>query len=116
MNRRPVQQQYGPMSDERSHKLPYAALCALIGLIIGWFPMFFHGPIPEKWGLFASQYGWIDGKVMVWAYYVQRLLIGAAVGITVWPRQWFFRGPLVGVVMMIPLGIVAMSNPLCGGP
>ena len=104
------------MSDEARIKLPYAVVCTLIGLSLGWLPMFFHGPIPEKWDLFASQYGWINGKTVVWAYYAERLLIGVAVGLTVWPGQWYFRGPLVGAVMMLPLGIVALSNPLCGVP
>jgi hypothetical protein len=57
----------------------------------------------------------MNGQLVVWAYYVARLLIGVAVGATAWPGRWFLRGPLCGAFVMFPLGIVALSNPLCGG-
>ena len=91
--------------------LSYVPLCTVIGLAIGWVPMLFHGPIPEKW-----DYYYVDGSIMVWGYYVARASIGWWVGTTTFPPQWFLRGPLCGALVMIPLGFIALGNPLCGIP
>ncbi len=32
-------------------RLPYAALCTLLGLVVGWLPLLVHGPITEKFDL-----------------------------------------------------------------
>ena len=89
--------------------LPYPLLCAVVGLLFGWLPSWVHGPIPGKYTLFH-----LDGPIVVWGFYVARLTIGAAVGLTVWPRAWFLRGPLCGAVGMLPVGLVALATPGCG--
>lgn len=91
--------------------ISYVLLCGGIGLVLGWLPMLVHGPIPEKWTYFS-----IDGHVLVWGYYLARLSIGVLVGISVVPRLWYLRGPVCGAIAMIPLGFVALGNPLCAGP
>jgi hypothetical protein len=96
-------------------KVPYPLFCAVLGAVLGVLPSFFHGPIPEKWSYFNYGTTAIDGATLVWGYYIARGLIGVLVGTTVWPGAWFLRGPLCGVVMMVPLGVVALANPLCGG-
>jgi hypothetical protein len=90
-------------------RIPYPLLCGLLGLIVGWFPILFHGPIAEKFDLL-----YINGAVAVWAFYSARLLIGFVVGITSWPRQWYLRGPLCGFLMMFPVGLVVLATPGCG--
>ena len=71
--------------------------------------MLFHGPIPEKWTYFN-----VDGSVLVQGYYFARLSIGVWVGLTSVPSRWYLRGPLCGALSMLPLGFVALANPLCG--
>jgi len=91
--------------------VPYTLLCAILGLLIGWTPVLVHGPIPEKWSYFR-----INGAVLVWGYYLARLSIGLWVGMTSVPQRWYLRGPLCGAMVMLPLGFVALGNPLCGPP
>ena len=88
----------------------YTATCLVVGLALGWLPMFVHGPIPYKFNVLG-----IRGEIAVWAFYSARLLIGFVVGITNWPERWFLRGPLCGFVMMFPVTIVALATPGCGG-
>ena len=92
-------------------RIAYPVLCTAIGLLVGWFPMFFHGPIREKFDVY-----YLNGALAVWAWYLSRLAIGFFVGISVWPRAWYVRGPLVGALIMIPLGFVSLANPMCGPP
>jgi hypothetical protein len=92
-------------------RVPYPLLCALVGVAIGWIPMLLHGPIPEKYDAL-----FIRGAVAVWGWYTARLLIGFLVGITRWPVQWWLRGPLCGLVLMLPLGMVSLATPGCGAP
>ena len=91
----------------------YIVLCSLLGLPLGWLPRLLnlHGPIPEKFDLYG-----LNGSVLVWAYYLDRLLIGFLVGITVWPRAWYLRGPVCGLVLMLPIGFVSLANAYCGPP
>lgn len=96
-------------------RLPYPLVCLLLGLALGWIPGVLHGPIPEKWSYYYYGQTPIDGAKIVWAYYVARLSIGLLVGLTAWPLQWWIRGPLCGLLMLLPLGVVALANPLCGG-
>jgi hypothetical protein len=91
--------------------LPYALLCALLGVGLGWLPMLVHGPIAEKYNLL-----YIRGDVAVWGWYAARLLIGFLVGITGWPPQWWLRGPLCGLIMLFPLSLVSLATPGCGPP
>ncbi|MEO8604095.1 MAG: hypothetical protein ABI629_16085 [bacterium] len=91
------------------NRLPYALLCALIGVGLGWMPMLVHGPIPEKYNVL-----YIRGDVAVWGWYTARLLIGFLVGITRWPPQWWLRGPLCGALMLFPLSLVSLATPGCG--
>ena len=84
-------------------------LCTLLGLVLGIVPRFLHGPIPYKFDILGMR-----GEVAVWGWYVARLLIGFLTGNATWPPQWFLRGPLCGMVMMIPLGFVALATPGCG--
>ena len=88
----------------------YVVLCTAIGLVLGWLPRLVHGPIPYKFDVLG-----IRGAVAVWAWYSARLLIGFLVGITTWPPAWYVRGPLCGLLMLFPLGIVALATPGCGG-
>ena len=90
-------------------RVPYLLLCTVLGLILGWVPMFLHGPIPEKFNLL-----YIRGAVAVWAWYAARLMIGFLVGSTVWPRPWWVRGPLCGVLALLPPSLVALATPGCG--
>ena len=70
-------------------RLGYRGVCTLLGLIAGWVPMLFHGPIPQKFDVL-----YIEGAVTVWGFYLARLLIGFFVGNTSWPAPWYVRGPL----------------------
>jgi hypothetical protein len=90
-------------------RLPYPLLCTLLGLVLGWLPRLVHGPIPEKFNLL-----YIRGAVAVWGFYSARLLIGLLVGNTRWPARWYLRGPLCGLVMMLPVGLIALATPGCG--
>jgi hypothetical protein len=90
--------------------MPYPLLCTLLGLAIGWWPRLVHGPIPYKFNVLGLQ-----GAVAVWGWYAARLLIGFLVGVSVWPRPWWLRGPLCGALAMLPLGLVALATPGCGG-
>ena len=92
-------------------KLPYTAVCVLLGLVIAWIPMLLHGPIPEKFNVL-----YIRGAVAVWSWYTARMLIGLWVGITCWPRRWYVRGPLCGFLALLPSGIMSLSIPTCGPP
>jgi hypothetical protein len=90
--------------------LPYPLVCTLIGLVLGWVPRLLHGPIPYKFDMLG-----IRGALAVWAFYSARLLIGFVVGITRWPRPWWVRGPLCGIIVMFPLGLFLLATPGCGG-
>ena len=92
-------------------QVPYPLLCAILGVALGWWPMFFHGPIAAKFNLL-----YIRGATAVWAWYSARMLIGFLVGITRWPARWWLRGSLCGLLMMFPLGIVSVATPGCGFP
>jgi hypothetical protein len=87
----------------------YPLICTALGLVVGWFPILLHGPIAEKFNVL-----YIRGAVAVWAFYSARLLIGFLVGITRWPSPWYVRGPLCGLVMMFPVGLIALATPGCG--
>jgi hypothetical protein len=89
----------------------YTAICTALGLAIGWLPGLAHGPIAEKWDVHG-----IAGSLVVAGYYVARLSIGLWVGITSVPAAWYLRGPLCGVLAMLPLGFIGLSNSLCGPP
>ena len=91
--------------------LPYPVFCTLAGLVLGWLPLLIHGPHPYKFTMWH-----LNGAVAVWGFYTARLLIGFLVGITRWPERWYLRGPLCGVVMLLPVGFIALSNPACGPP
>jgi hypothetical protein len=84
-------------------------VCAVVGLVLGWLPMFVHGPIPYKFNVLG-----IRGDIAVWAWYLTRLLIGFMVGITAWPRAWYLRGPLCGFLLIFPLSLVNLATPGCG--
>jgi|GEM_PF-934224 len=92
-------------------RLPYALVCAAIGLLLGWIPVLLHGPIPQKYDIL-----YIRGDVAVWGWYSARLLIGVLVGITWWPRPWYLRGPLCGLLALFPLTLVSLATPGCGVP
>lgn len=92
-------------------RVPYALLCTLTGLVLGWLPMLVHGPIAEKYNVL-----YIRGAVAVWGWYAARLLIGFAVGITRWPARWYLRGPLIGFMLLFPLSLVSLATPGCGLP
>ncbi len=92
-------------------RLPYPLVCALLGGAVGWLPMFVHGPIAAKFNVL-----YIRGSTAVWAFYTARLLIGVLVGITVWPRPWYVRGPLCGLLALFPLTLISLAMPGCGWP
>jgi hypothetical protein len=89
--------------------LPYPLVCALIGVVLGWAPRLFHGPIPEKFDLF-----YISGALAVWAFYTARMLIGFWVGVSTWPEAWWLRGPLCGFLSMLPVTFFSLAVPTCG--
>lgn len=90
-------------------KLPYPLLCTALGLAVGWIPGLLHGPIPQKFNVH-----YIDGSIAIWAYYGARLLIGLLVGVSIWPRPWYLRGPLCGLLAMLPVTIITLAMPDCG--
>ena len=94
-----------------ARRAPYPLVCALVGLALAWVPSRLHGPIPYKYNILG-----INGALAVWAWYVARSLIGFLVGITAWPSPWWLRGPLVGFLTILPLGIVSLATPGCGPP
>jgi len=100
-----------PVTRAVNRRAPYALVCTVIGLLIGWLPALVHGPIPEKYNIL-----YIRGGIAVWGWYTARLLIGFVVGITRWPRPWWVRGPLCGLVMLFPLSLVSLATPGCGPP
>jgi hypothetical protein len=79
--------------------------------VLGWAPKLVHGPIPEKYDLL-----YIKGSIAVLGWYLARCLIGFLVGITRWPERWWLRGPMIGVLTMLPLGFVSLATPGCGFP
>lgn len=95
-------------SSERS-RLSFPAISTLVGLLLGWLPSFLHGPIAQKFDLLH-----IDGATAVWGWHVARGSIGFLVGITIWPRRWWLRGPLCGCLALLPLAIVSLATPGCG--
>lgn len=91
--------------------LPYSLVCIGAGIAFGWIPWFLHGPIAEKFDAF-----FIDGSMAVWAWYTARMLIGVWVALVTWPEQWWLRGPLCGLLGMLPVTIVSLAVPTCGAP
>ncbi|RMD83383.1 MAG: hypothetical protein D6815_06685 [Candidatus Dadabacteria bacterium] len=90
-------------------RIPYPLVCAAVGLAVGWTPALVHGPIPAKFDRF-----FLDGHTAVWAFYSARSLIGALVGLVAWPRRWLLRGPMCGLVAMVPPGFFLLATPGCG--
>ena len=80
-------------------------------MVLGWLPRLVHGPIPQKFDLF-----YLRGSFVVWAWYTSRMLVGFWVGVARWPERWWLRGPLCGVLVMLPLGCVSLGTPGCGPP
>ena len=97
------------MSSSPGSRLPYPVLCTALGLALGWLPMLIHGPIPEKFNVL-----YIRGDIAIWTFYAARLSIGFLVGISVWPRAFWLRGPLLGALAMLPPGLLALATPRCG--
>jgi hypothetical protein len=87
----------------------YRLLCVGLGLPLGCLPMLLHGPIPAKFDRY-----YIDGSIAVWAFYTARLLIGFWVGIGVWPRRWWLRGPLCGFFSVFAVTFFSLATPSCG--
>lgn len=98
-------------AQERSavRSLPYPLLCTALGLVLGWLPLLLHGPIADKFNVL-----YIRGSIAVWGFYTARVAIGLLVGISTWPTQWFLRGPLLGALTMLPVGLIALATPGCG--
>jgi hypothetical protein len=86
-------------------------LCAALGVLFGELPRHLHGPIPYKFDIH-----YLHGKTAVWAYYSARMLVGLWVGISSWPRAFWLRGPLCGVLAMLPVVFVSLATPECGWP
>lgn len=95
----------------RGSTLPYTLVATVIGALAGWVPALLHGPIPAK---FDALY--INGSIAVWSYYSARMLIGFLVGITTWPRRWYLRGPLCGLLIVFPITMISLAMPGCGAP
>ena len=87
----------------------YTLLCIVLGLAMGWLPKLVHGPIPEKFDHY-----FLEGSIIVWAFYASRMLIGFWVGVGTWPARWYLRGPLFGLLTMLPATIAALGVPNCG--
>jgi hypothetical protein len=88
---------------------PYPLVCTALGLVLGWLPMLFHGPIPEKFNVL-----YIQGDIAVWGFYGARCSIGLWIGLTALPRSWVLRGPLCGFLAMLPLTVISLATPRCG--
>src|SRR5262245_16701963 len=86
-------------------RVPYPVVCALLGAVLGWLPMLVHGPIPEKFNVF-----YLNGSLIVWAWYSARMLIGLWVGLIRWPARWWLRGPLCGALTLLPLGFISLGT------
>ncbi len=91
--------------------LPYLLVCVALGLVLGWVPGLLHGPIAEKFNVL-----FIRGAIAVWAWRIARLSVGLWIGISVWPRPWWLRGPLCGLLAILPLCLVSIATPGCGWP
>lgn len=101
------------MSDRaRRHPLanaPYLGVCVALGLLLGGLPALLHGPIAEKFNVL-----YVEGRVAVWAFYLARGLIGFWVGVTALPCRWYLRGPLCGLLALLPLTVIPLAMPNCG--
>ena len=86
-------------------------MCTVSGLVLGWLPALLHGPIPQKFDVLH-----IDGSTAVWGWYLARCGIGFLVGITIWPKPWWIRGPMCGLMALLPLAMVSLATPGCGVP
>jgi hypothetical protein len=86
-------------------------VCAGLGLLLGWIPLWLHGPIREKFDVL-----YIQGSLAVWGWYVARMSIGFWIGVSTWPRPWWLRGPLFGFLALLPLTLVSLAMPGCGWP
>jgi hypothetical protein len=93
---------------ESLRRVPYLLLCTALGALLGWLPVLFHGPIPEKFDVL-----YIQGAIAVWGFYLARMSVGFWIGATRWPARWWLRGPLVGFLVMLPLGVVLLATPGC---
>jgi hypothetical protein len=102
---------FAPGEGPRVPSFVYVLVCAVVGLAISWLPMLVHGPIAEKWSYF-----YLDGRIMVWGWYLARAMIGLLVGLSALPEAWWYRGPLCGALAMLPLGLVSLGNIMCGPP
>ena len=91
--------------------IPYLPLCIALGAVLGWVPKLLHGPIPYKFDMH-----FLHGAVLMWAFYSARMLVGFWVGVSTWPAQWWLRGPLCGIVTMLPVVFVSLATPECGWP
>ena len=87
----------------------YRLVATLTGLVAAWIPWVLHGPIPAKLDRVR-----LNGAIVVWGWYVARMLIGFVVGCTTWPRIWCLRGALFGVLIMLPCGLFSLGTPGCG--
>jgi hypothetical protein len=83
-------------------------ICVAVGLVLGWIPTLFQGPDPQKFDIY-----YLYGDVAVWSFYFSRMLIGIVVGVSVWPRRWYVRGPVCGALLTAPPGIFALATPGC---
>ena len=90
-------------------RAPYPLVCTLLGLLLGWLPVLLHGPIAHKFNVL-----YIDGATAVWAFYLSRLTVGFWVGVAVWPRAWYVRGPLFGFLALLPVSLISLATPGCG--
>ena len=90
-------------------RIPYPLLCTALGLALAWLPMLVHGPIPQKFNIH-----YVEGSIAIWGFYGARLSIGFWVGISVWPRPWYLRGPLCGFLALLPVTFIPLGMPDCG--
>jgi hypothetical protein len=97
------------MVAEMASRVPYLVLCTALGLVLGWVPFFLHGPIPQKFNVL-----YIQGSVAVWGFYSARMLAGFLVGFSTWPRRWYLRGPLCGLLALLPVSLISAATPGCG--
>jgi hypothetical protein len=100
-----------PATTQATRADRYLLICVAAGLVLGWAPRLFHGPIVEKFNVL-----YIEGRIAVWGWYVARMAIGWWVGVATWPRPWWLRGPLCGLLTMLPLTLVSLAMPGCGWP
>ena len=95
---------------------PYAARSRLsLAPAEGWLAMLLLAVAVYMVVISIISSGWVSANKNLVISTAVGLLIGLLVGMTTWPQAWYLRGPVCGLLMMLPVGLVALATPGCGG-